>query len=75
MNPITLRFFDKELNDRYFKDQFQGLLKFYSYTCLMGSASAFFVFLMEFISPFGFGNVIYLSFVIPAAFYISYKVI
>lgn len=49
------------------------MLNFYLWTCYLGSLSALTIFVMEFILPFGFGNLAYGLFLIPFAFYISYN--
>lgn len=41
--------------------------------CILGSLSAFTIFIMEYIVPFGFGNLAYGLFLIPFAFYMSYN--
>lgn len=75
MNNYTLKFYDKRLEEKYFDDQFTILFKFYTWACYMGSFSALAVFIMEFISPFGFGWFKYLVLIVPFAFLISNKLV
>ena len=52
-----------------------GLLIFYKWIVILGSLSGISVIIMEFISPFGFGNYVWLVCAIPFSFIFSYKVI
>jgi len=52
-----------------------GLLIFYKWIVILGSLSGISVIIMEFISPFGFGDYVWLVFAFPISFISSYKVI
>ncbi|CAD8098911.1 unnamed protein product [Paramecium sonneborni] len=75
MNKYTLRFNNENLERQYFADQFNELFKFYTWACIIGTISAIVVFCMEFIQPFGFGQLKYALGLIPISFLISYKIV
>lgn len=75
MNKYTLRFDNYIMEDLYFQDQFDELFSFYTWACVLGSISAFFVFILEFFVPFGFGLWMYTLVMIPISFAISHRII